>query len=319
MNRLLTICVVAGLVMSLVNTVQAANWHVPGDFATIQDAIDDGGVLLGDKIIVGPGNHFGALVTKSVEIKGENGAVINDGPGHSHPSIDHQGFRLLAGSNGAIINHLEFDNIDLAIMNGDAVNNVIVENCTFTNAIQAVSNWRGSGWQISHNEITDLRTRDGGGIGILIADYSGGTVADNVVSHNTISGTLNVMPGDGGEYNGSGIVLYADFRWGRSGAEEIRDNRVVQNKVSMVSDTPAVVDIAAFELTEAIDPLDPPDPPLEYHVIFDNAIGFNDFRGTTLQIVVTPASLENCNDISRNKGDNRGHGSHPSLFGPGGS
>lgn len=313
MNRLLTICVAAGLVMALSNSAQAVIWHVPGDFDTIQEAIDSPLVDAGDTIMVGPGVHEGALVTKSVEIKGEDGAVINDGPEHPHPNIVHQGFRLLADSDGAIISHLEFDSIDLAIMNGDAVDDVTVENCTFTNAVQAVSNWRGSGWQISHNTITDLRTICGGGIGILIADFSGGVVTDNVVSHNDISGTLHVSEGDCGGYNGSGIVLYADFRWGRSGAEQIKDNRVVQNKVSMVSDTPLVVDVCALELTDTRD-----DPILE-PVIFDNAIGFNDFRGTALQIVLTPTTLEDYNEISRNKGDNRGRGSHPSLFGPGGS
>ncbi|MHC4440451.1 MAG: hypothetical protein ACYS3S_24135, partial [Planctomycetota bacterium] len=51
-------------------TAQAATWHVPGDFATIQEAIDYVGVLDGDKIMVGPGQHAGATITKAVEIKG---------------------------------------------------------------------------------------------------------------------------------------------------------------------------------------------------------------------------------------------------------
>ena len=80
MKRLITICAVAVFVIALGNTVQAANWHVPGNFATIQDAIDDVAVLPGEKIIVGRGNHAGAVVTKAVEIKGQDGAVINSGP-----------------------------------------------------------------------------------------------------------------------------------------------------------------------------------------------------------------------------------------------
>ena len=310
MKRLLTICAVAAFVMTLGNTVQAANWHVPVDFATIQAAIDSSSVGAGDTIIVGPGNHKGALVTKSIKIKGEGGAVINDGPAHSSGLI--QGFRLLAGSDGATISHLNFINVDLVIMNGDGVDNVTVKNCTFTNSIQAISNWGGSGWQISHNTIIDLRTRSGGGIGILVADYTGGKIANNVVSHNKISGTLHVSQGDCGGYDGSGIVLYADFRWGRLGAEEIRHNRVVHNTVSLVSDTPALVDVAAFELTDTRDNEN------ALSTIFDNAIGFNDFRGTALQIVLTPLNLGDVNDISRNLGDNRGHGLHPSVFGPGG-
>lgn len=184
---------------------------------TIQEAIDDTGVLDGDTIFVGPGNHFGASITKLVEIKGQGGAVIDDGPAHS--TGQSQGFRLLAGSDGATISHLTFE-VDLAIMNGEAVNNVTVDHCTFRSAVQAISNWSGSGWQISHNVITDLLTRDGGGIGILIADYLGGEVKDNVVSHNKISGTLYVggwyedPDQEQGGYNGSGIVLYTDFRWG---------------------------------------------------------------------------------------------------------
>ena len=283
---------------------------VPEDFATIQEAVD--AASDGDTIEVGAGNWFGAIVDKAVEIRGKGGTVINDGPAHGSGLI--QGFRLLAGSDGAVISHLTFET-DLTIMNGAAVNDVTIEHNTFLNSVQAVSNWRGSGWMISHNDIVDLRTRNGGGIGILIADYLGGTVQNNVVSHNKISGTLHVFDGDGGGYNGSGIVIYADFRWGGAGAEAIKNNRVVKNKVSMASDTPVVVDIAAFELTDTRDDVNA-DP---YPVIFDNAIGFNDFRGTALQITLTPVELDDENDISRNLGENRGHGLHPSLFGPGGN
>jgi hypothetical protein len=289
---------------------KATVWTVPGDFATIQEAIDDPAVEDGHVIRVGAGEYDGAEVTKGVVIKGEGGTIINDGPTHGSGLV--QGFRLLAGSDGAVFSHLTFSSTDLSIMNGDAVNDVEVIHCTFLNAIQAVSNWRGCGWEISHNTIEDLRTRSGGGIGILVADYLGGTVQENVVSHNKISGTLHVDPEDCGGYNGSGIVLYADFRWGGAGADEISNNRVVQNKVGMVSDTPEVVDIAAFELTDTRD-----DTNVD-RVVFDNAIGFNDFRGTAIQIVLTPDNLDEYNDISRNLGDNRGHGLHPSTFGPGG-
>jgi len=286
----------------------AATWEVPGDFPNIQEAIDFSSVMNGDTIRVSPGEHFGAFVDKSVTIKGESGATINDGP--LHPAGLTMGFRLLAGSDGTTISHLNFK-VDLAIMHGGAVHDVTVTQCTFENTIQAVSNWCGSGWEISHNNINDLRTWNGGGIGILVADYLGGTVEDNVVSHNKIMGTLHVDLDDCGGYNGSGIVLYADFRWDRYGAFEIKGNRVVKNKVGLVSDTPEDVDVVAFELT---DTRDDPNPV----VLFDNVIGFNDWRGTVLQVVLTPG-LEDWNDISRNLGDNRGHGLHPNVFGPGGN
>ncbi|MHC4120952.1 MAG: right-handed parallel beta-helix repeat-containing protein [Planctomycetota bacterium] len=303
MKNLLIICAV---LLAVCTTTRAATWNVPDDYLTIQEAIDDAAVNLGDTIVVAAGNHAGALVNKSVEIKGDEGAVIDTGP--LHPAGLTQGFRLLAGSDGATISHLGVT-ADLAIMNGDGVDGVTVEHCTFTDTIQAVSNWGGSGWLISHNVITDLRTRNGGGIGILVADRSGVIVENNVVSHNKISGTLHVWTGDGGGYEGSGIVLYADFRSGRDGAEAIKNNVVSKNKVALVSDTPAVVDVVAFELTDTRD-----DDDLGPETIFDNSIGFNDFRKTTNQIALTPENLDTVNDISRNLGENRGKGLHPSVF-----
>jgi len=287
-------------------------WRVPGDFATIQEAIDSDYVAAGHRILVGPGSHYGAYVTKGVEIRGEDGSIIDSGPllVASRPELV-MGFRLLEGSDGASISHLSFA-VAFPVMNGGAVDSVTVSHCIFESPIQGVSNWSGCNWEISHNLIEDLRCLNGGGIGILIGDRSGGTVTGNIIAYNTIRGVLAVPEGDGGGYGGSGIVIYADFRYGWPGAEEISGNRIVHNTISLVSDTPTVVDVAALELTDVRD-----DPDLE-PVIFDNAIGFNDFRGTELQIVLTPQELADDNDISRNLGDNRGHGVHPSVFGPGG-
>jgi hypothetical protein len=95
--------------------------------------------------------------------------------------------------------------------------------------------------------------------------------------------------------------------------QKITNNRVVQNNISLTSDTPGVVDVVAFELTDTRDDV----TAVPYPVVFDNAIGFNDFRGTVKQIALTPEDLANWNDISRNLGDNRGHGLHPAAFGAG--
>ena len=284
-------------------------WKVPGHFATIQAAIDSANVVDGDVILVGPGFFAGAFVTKAVTIKGIGNAVINFGPLHSSGMV--QGFRFLSGGSGASILNLRFE-VDLAIMNGASVNDITVSQCAFMNCVQGVSNWGGTGWEITHNEIIDLRTRTGGGIGILVADRAGNPagVNDNIISHNAISGTLHVSsyPSEGG-YNGSGIVLYADFRYGWPGAVEIAHNKIAKNTISMISDTPGVVDIAAIELTDTRD-----DSTILPPVLHDNAVGFNDLRGTVLQIVLTPAILDQYNNISRNFGENRGHGLHPKVF-----
>lgn len=313
MKKLITICAVAVLVLALASIANAATWGVPADFPTIQEAIDSTLVIDGDKIMVGPGNHAGAVVTKAVEIKGEGGAAINTGMPYGLTMIGFF-FPSEGGGGGATISHLQFDEaVGFAVMSG-GVDDVTITQCTLNNTLQGISNWSGSGWEISHNEFIDLRSDCGGGIAILVADYKGGVVKDNVVSHNKITGILHVAPDDCGGYSGSGIDLYADYRWGGAGAEAIKNNRVVKNKVSLVSDNPEVVDVVAIGLSQAYDTVPDPLP----KVVYDNAIGFNDLRGTVLQLNITPG-LEAYNKISRNLGDNRGHGLHPSAFGPGGN
>ncbi|WP_455393249.1 hypothetical protein [[Eubacterium] cellulosolvens] len=264
--------------------------YVPTDYLTIAAAIDAAND--GDKIIVAAGNWYGADLNKAVEIKGEDGAIIDDGP--MHPAGLTQGFRLIAGSDGATISHLTFTT-DLSIMNGAAVDDVTITQNTFLDSIQAVSNWCGCGWEITHNVIKDLRTRSGGGIGILVADYSGGIVEDNIVFHNKVDGTLHVHPEDCGGYDGSGIVLYADFRWGRSGADEIKENTISQNSISMVSDTPETVDFNAIEITDTRG-----DNELE-PVIFDNTIEKNDMRGSSHGLLIIPDNLVAENTFYMNK------------------
>ncbi len=326
MKRLLTICAVTALVLAVSTTANAATWSVPGDFVGIQEAIDSTLVIDGDTIMVGPGSHAGAEVTKAVEIKGEGGAVIDSGPllttyrPCADPEIPGSGILLDIGfffagggaGSGATISHLKFEGPAFPVFSRGA-DDVTVAHCTMINPIQGVTNWAGSGWEISHNVITDLRSANGGGIGILVGfpRVVQGTVSDNVVSHNKISGTLHVSSCDGGGYCGTGIVLYADYRSGE-GPKIVTKTRVVKNKVSLVSDNPDVVDVVAIELTDTRN-----DPLLMD--VFDNVIGFNDLRGTVIQIALTPEELDTVNKISRNLGDNRGHGLHPSVFGPGGN
>jgi hypothetical protein len=132
---------------------------------------------------------------------------------------------------------------------------------------------------------------------------------DHPGGNRRISGTVHVSPTDCGGYSATGIVIYADFRWGRTGSTSISNNLITHNTVSLVSDTPLVVDVVAVELSEASDT----DP--ETHVIVDNGVGFNDLRGTEVQIALTPEELADVNDISRNLGETRGRtGLHPSAF-----
>lgn len=311
MKRLLTICAVVALVLALGQTANASGqchavtvtWNVPGDFNTIQDAIDSNDVLEGHIILVAAGSHAGATVTKAVEIRGESGAVINSGPKPwaARPLMAGFLFASGGGGDGATISNLLFETVEFPVFSRGA-DDVTVSGCTLANPIQGITNWHGSRWEISRNVIRDLRSLSGGGIGIFIGCCLGGVSNDNVISRNKITGTLHVSAGDCGGYNGSGIVLYADYRWGYPGADEIAYNRVVKNTVSLVSDTPDVVDVVGIELTDTRDDetLDP--------VIFGNTVAHNDLRGTVLQIALTPENLDEVNQIRRNRGDNRHHG-----------
>jgi len=297
------------LLASLLASTQFASakiYRVPSDFTTIQEAIDDPLVRDGDTIKVSPGNYAGALITKAVRIRGTHNTVIDSGPlpWSSRPFM--AGFLFndpnTGAGSGAKISHLRFEYVEFPVFSRGA-DHVTVSHCRMDNAIQGISNWHGSRWIIRHNRITDLRTSNGGGIGILIGARFGGYINCNLVSHNRINGILYVDPDDGGGYNGTGIVLYADFRWGFPGADEIAFNYVIGNRISLISDTPDVVDVCAIELTDTRD--DPSLYPDLDPVIYNNVIGFNNLLGTELQIVLTPENLADYNYIFRNLGVSR--------------
>lgn len=278
-------------------------WKVPGDFPTIQDAIDDPAVSDGDVIAVGPGRFDGATVTKAVEIRARGGAIIEGGPllvaGHPLGGDLEIGFFFQAdhSGDGASIRGFGFEDVEFPVFSRGA-DGVTVSHNTMSAPVQGVTNWGGSGWAVEHNTIAGLRSICGGGIGILVGDQAATAagVTSNVVAHNRIAGTLAVHPGDCGGYDGTGIVLFADFRFGRTGAVAISDNSVSKNVVDLQSDTPAVVDVVGFELTDTRD--DGSLPP----VIFDNSLVKNDARGTARGLELTPAELADHNEFSKNKG-----------------
>lgn len=289
-------------------------WHVPGDFATIQAAIDSPNVVAGDTIMVGPGEWYGAVVTKAVHVKGEEGAVIMDGPAHPRYPYLHYGFKLGygAGGSGATISHFTFSESLAFPVFAFKADNVTVEHCVMTSPIQGITNWEGNDWNINHNVINGLVTASGGGIGIFIGCYRGGTANNNLVAHNEIAGFAVVGEDDCGGYSGPGIGLMSDRRWGAPGGT-LSGNRILYNKVSLSSTDPEKVWAVGIELT---------DLGLEYGLsegdLLNNKVGFNDVRGVEgTQIALNPEGVAANNIMSRNLSDdtsNRGHGLHPKLF-----
>lgn len=249
-------------------------------------------------------------MSKAVEIVGTGGAQIVAGPPY-RPGLLY-GFLIGnaldgTGGDGVTISNFTFtETVEFPVYSRGA-NDVTVSHNRFNNSLQAVTNYGGDRWDVSRNVFTDLRTLCGGGIAVVVGDNHGRDVVDNVIAHNRISGVVHVSLTDCGGYDATGIVLYADFRFGRAGASGIAYNRVTKNHVALVSDNPVLVDVNAFELTDTrVTP--------DTTIVYDNAVGFNDFRGTADQIVLSPANLDTVNTISRNLGENRGSGAHPSAF-----
>ena len=76
MKKLLIICTVVGFVFALGNTAMAATWTVPGDFDTIQDAVD--AAITGDKITVENGTYSESVIVdgKDLSLKADGDNVI---------------------------------------------------------------------------------------------------------------------------------------------------------------------------------------------------------------------------------------------------
>ncbi|MBA7580204.1 hypothetical protein ES708_22095 [subsurface metagenome] len=288
--------------------------NVPNDYPTIQKAID--AASNGDKIIVGPGEWFGAVVDKAVEIRGAGGAVIVDGP-ERLPDVK-LGFRVT--TDGVTISHFTFE-VALPVYTyggEDKVNDVTVEHNVMINPVQGITNWGGSRWVIRYNIITGLwGYPTGGGIGILV----GGALIDpvdpardNLVAFNKITADFNGQLG----HSFAGICLYTK-------RGEITGNKVVHNDVLITgNDTYAIV-MAFLPSTMATPPGICPED-----VLNDNKIGFNDLRGSNVGIgyilekpdglVYKPVPvdearelMESCNLISRNLGDNRAYDGIPAC------
>jgi hypothetical protein len=327
---------VVGLAMALFLTICPAfgeNWHVPGDFDTIQQAIDSYSVVAGDKILIGSGRWLGATVNKPVEMEGEDGAVIIGGLGGPYAEDITCGLKLVAGSTGAIISHLQFEEVKIGIA-GYNVTDVIVTQCTFIKNGQGLLTFGVSGWKITHNTIRDpqfvfgttaVPRRGGGGI-TMIARATNETCTYNIIEHNKITGIIENkgLPFTGTATTGGvGISLMRQTQ-NSSTPGQVSQNMINYNNVELVLEkslSDLGVPVRGFLFNDL-------QPATNKPGINNNTISFNDFRGTRLSIT-TPVPLTTydvlgSNIISRNLGgscnvagtivdcsgvdNNRGHG-----------
>jgi hypothetical protein len=209
----LTVCLTAA-------PAAAAVIHVPRDSATIQEAVD--GAQPGDKILVAPGRHCGAVIGKPVQLLGLGHATIvgcETGPflaGSVRIGFLLNGSAGSSPASGTTIAGFTFDGRGVSNENltplafgvlGRFASHVSVVHNRFLGTGQAITNTAGDYWLISQNSIEGLTVFDcpglcTGGDGIVIQLARGSLAAPggaaspanrpegNAVLGNRISGSI---------------------------------------------------------------------------------------------------------------------------------
>lgn len=193
--------------------------RVPGDFATIQEAVTFGSAPV---ISVARGDWQGATVTRRVAILGERGANIVGGPKVGNTQV---GFALpKAGSNSEITGfsfRCDGPSLDMGVYAsarrlGSVADAVTIDRNAFVGCVQGVTNAGnavrgcttttvdgGAYWVVSDNRFTGFATRTdrgqaGGGIGVVLFNVEGADVFGN-----TFKGDV----ADRADFTTSGISL----------------------------------------------------------------------------------------------------------------
>ena len=192
--------------------------HVPGDFATIQDAIDNGSAPV---IEVAAGTWEGARITRKVAIRGTEASIDS---GVKAGSIN-VGFALDGKSSGSAISGFTFScdskSLDGGVFSsakrfGSAADGVNISGNTFQGCLQGVSNVGndidecgsegvdgGAYWVVEDNTFDGFSTRSdrgqtGGGMGVFLFNAHGADVMNN-----TFKGAVD----DSSSFTTSGVFL----------------------------------------------------------------------------------------------------------------
>ncbi len=211
--------------------------YVPGDYSTIQYAL--GNASSGDTIIVSAGTYAGAIVDKNVTIIGasDGTTIITSGVPYKVGSSLKTAFRLDATADGAEIRGFTINcnsaaNFYFAVFSRNA-DNVTIDSVTVNDAVQGISNWGGSNWQITNNVLIDTEAAGGGGIAIWLGALppSCPVCSGNLIENNTIIATATAP-----DYTCPGIGLGVDLRYGAydslTGNEDMSNNRILNNNIT---------------------------------------------------------------------------------------
>ena len=267
-------------------------------WATIQHAVDN--VSSGDTIMVAPGTYTGAIMDKGVTVSGlgpgdsviDTGVCYNSGCSPAYKTA----FRLDAGADGAEISDFTV-NCDVntsfffAIF-ARAVDDVTIDNLEINDTVQGISNWGGSGWEITNNTIMDTVASGGGGIGIFLgarAATSGyGICRDNLVQYNTVDASASAE-----DYSCPAICLCYDLRYGGylavNGSEDISGNQILDNTITASAANNLIgIEVGTILGNNEADPIrDDPDEiaaVMTAAALHDNAVQNNSVDGADVGI-----------------------------------
>lgn len=244
-NKLIATLMVLALISSVLMitapiipvSANPAEIYVPTDYATIQYAVDN--ATSGDTIIVAAGTYAGAIVDKNVTITGSSGGatIIASGVPYKTGSGLCTAFRLDETADGAEIKNFTIncnssESFYFAVFSRN-VDNAIVDSLTVNDAVQAISNWGGSNWEITNNVLCDTEAAGGGGIAIFLGAYPPSYVecCGNLIQGNTITAMATAE-----DYTCPGICLSLDLRYGAyddlTGGEDVSGNQILENNIT---------------------------------------------------------------------------------------
>ena len=217
-----TLAVAVAMVTVMGGAAMAATLRVPGDYATIQDAVQ--AAHAGDRIRVGPGRWCGATVDKRVRLEGWGLPTIAGCPA---PTLDglplRVGLMLGAGASGTQVRGFVFDGRDVGNANtaplafavfARGADDVVTSGNVVVGTVQALTNTGGSGWQVDDNAIFGLTafTCDdggycGGGDAIVFQQRTPGArrAVGNSAERNFVSGAI---PDGLAEFDLTGVVIF---------------------------------------------------------------------------------------------------------------
>jgi len=206
-------------------------------FAKIQDGVN--AIAEGGTVHVYEGTYSGAIIDKNVKLYAAPGEtpIITSGVPYKSGATLYTAFRLDNSADGTeikgfLIKCNSSDGFYFAVFSR-GVDDIIVDSLTVNDAVQGITNWGGSNWEIKNNVLNNTEAAGGGGIAIWLGarppNYP--VCSGNVIYNNIITASATAS-----DYTCPGIGLGLDLRYGGydqlTGSEDISGNKIINNTVT---------------------------------------------------------------------------------------